>query len=450
MSTTMKTSKTTSAAEMASGHKLYKRRWFMLILFIIYAFNGSQQWAQFTIINNLVTKYYNVTTTQVEWTANVFTLSYIILVIPALYLIKLMGVRNTMIVGALGITVGNWIKVLSVAPDRFQVAFIGQCVSVSFLMLTFGLLGRFTATWFGADEISTAGVLAILGDQLGAAFAYFFPTVLVKDGPLEVIGNGLWNMHLCVSILSTVIFFLILVFFQEKPKMPPSVAQIKQKQVKEEKLLPTLGKLMKKPPFLLFLVSYGLNGSSCVGLATCLNELIVVNFPGGVSDAGNIGSTIMLSGIVSSLLIGKILDKTRLFKECANVLTTGTALSMMFFTWSLKSGNIFYVYLAAGLLGFFVMGYYSVGMQIGIELTYPIHEEISTAISFLSTGVFAFVFTIVYGYTIKSYGDLASNIGISVLVVISCIITFCLPVDLKRQRAENEPKEKPSELDEFI
>lgn len=76
------------------------------------------------------------------------------------------GVRYTMILGALGITAGNWIKVFSVAPDRFYIAFIGQCLSVSFIMLTYGLLGRFTAIWFGAKEISTAGVLAILGDQV--------------------------------------------------------------------------------------------------------------------------------------------------------------------------------------------------------------------------------------------------------------------------------------------
>lgn len=71
-----------------------------------------------------------------------------------------------MVLGAAGITIGNWIKVFSIAPDRFYVAFIGQCVSVSFIMLTYGLMGRFTAMWFGAKEISTAGVLSILGDQV--------------------------------------------------------------------------------------------------------------------------------------------------------------------------------------------------------------------------------------------------------------------------------------------
>ncbi|XP_065215560.1 uncharacterized MFS-type transporter C09D4.1-like isoform X2 [Planococcus citri] len=355
-----------------------------------------------------------------------------------------------MILGACGITVGNWIKVFSVAPDRFHVAFLGQCCSVSFLMMTYGLMGRFTAMWFGADEISTAGVLAILGDQLGAAFAYYFPTVLVKDGPEEAIGNGLRNMHLCVSITSTVILFLVLIFFEAKPKLPPSVAQIKQKQAKQEKILPTLVKLARKPAFLLFMVSYGLNCASFVALATCLNEIVVTNFPGAVSDAGNIGSLMMISGIISSLIVGKVLDKTRKFKECAVVLTCGTTLSMIAFTWSLKSGNILFVYGAACIIGFFVMGYYSSGMQLGIELTFPIHEEISTAITFLSGMTCAFVITVAYGYMIKGFGDLNSNIVMIVLNIIAIIATLCIPVDLKRQRAENEPNPKSSELKEFI
>ncbi|XP_065215557.1 uncharacterized MFS-type transporter C09D4.1-like [Planococcus citri] len=433
-----------------ADYKLYKRRWFMLFLFLVYVFNGSQQWAQFTIINNLVTKYYNVTTTQVEWTSNIFTLSYVILVIPALYLIDFLGVRYTMILGAFGITLGNWIKVFSVAPDRFYVAFLGQCCSVSFLMMSYGLMGRFTAIWFGADEISTAGALATLGDQLGGAFAYFFPTVLVKDGPEEAIGNGLRNMHLCVSITSTIIFFLVLFLFQAKPKLPPSVAQIRQKQAEHKKILPTLVKLARKPEILLFMVSYGLNCASFAALATCLNEIVVTNFPGAVSDAGNIGSLMMISGIISSLLAGKVLDRTRKFKECALFLTCGSTLSMIAFAWSLKSGNILFVYVAAIVTGFFVMGYYSSGMQLGIELTFPIHEEISAAITFLSGMTCAFVITIAYGYMIKSIGDLKSNIVMISLNIIATVATFCIPVDLKRQRAENESNTKSNELKEFL
>ncbi|XP_065210607.1 uncharacterized MFS-type transporter C09D4.1-like isoform X2 [Planococcus citri] len=336
-----------------------------------------------------------------------------------------------------------------VAPDRFYLAFIGQCCSASFLKLTYGLFGRFTAIWFGADEISTAGVLVVLGDHLGSAFSYILPAIMVDDGSEEVIGNGLRNMYLSVSISSTVIFFSILFFLQTKPKIPPSIAQVKQKQVKKDKILSALGKMMRKPAFLWFILSFGLNCATSTSVAICLNEIIVTNFPDATSkDVGNIGFVMMFVGIFGSLLVGKMLDKTKLFKEYSIVLTICTTISMIAFTWSLKSGNVLFVYAAALLIGFFVTGYYSSGMQLGIELTYPIHEEISTTITFLSGALFSLITTVAYGYMIKIYGDLISNIVMIVLNIIAVVATLCIKVDLKRQRAENEPK--ASELKEFI
>lgn len=76
-----------SAEPIDETWKLYKRRWFIMILFMIYTMDGSLQWGQFTIISNLVSKYYNVSETLVEWTANVFYLFYVLFIIPALYVL---------------------------------------------------------------------------------------------------------------------------------------------------------------------------------------------------------------------------------------------------------------------------------------------------------------------------------------------------------------------------
>lgn len=67
--------------------KLYKRRWLIVALFMLYAFTASLQWVQFSIITNIITKYYNVSPTWVDWTATIYTASYIICVSPSLYII---------------------------------------------------------------------------------------------------------------------------------------------------------------------------------------------------------------------------------------------------------------------------------------------------------------------------------------------------------------------------
>lgn len=61
---------------------------------------------------------------------------------------------------------GSWLKLFSVVPDRFYVAFIAQTMEAIPAVFTYGLAARFTADWFGIHEISRAGALAIFGDQV--------------------------------------------------------------------------------------------------------------------------------------------------------------------------------------------------------------------------------------------------------------------------------------------
>lgn len=67
--------------------KLYKKRWVMLAIMFLYVFNGSMQWGQYSVISNLVTKYYDVSATLVELTTTCFQLCYILFVFPDIYIL---------------------------------------------------------------------------------------------------------------------------------------------------------------------------------------------------------------------------------------------------------------------------------------------------------------------------------------------------------------------------
>lgn len=101
---------------------------------------------------------------------------------------------------------------------------------------------------------------------------------------------------------------------------------------------------------------------------------------------------------------------------------------------------------------FFVLGYYATGFQMGIEVTYPVSEGISSAVMFLSVQLHGCLITVFYGYAVKRYGDLASNIGLTMLFVLSAIFAFLIPRNLKRQDVENSlPNDvKGYEIKEFL
>lgn len=80
-------------------------------------------------------RYYDVSTTAVDWTMMIFLVPYIILVIPATTMFERIGLRWSMILSICSVAVGTWIKVFSVSPDRFYLAFIGQLAGALLLVL---------------------------------------------------------------------------------------------------------------------------------------------------------------------------------------------------------------------------------------------------------------------------------------------------------------------------
>lgn len=63
-------------------------------------------------------------------------------------------------------TIGSWIKVFSVEPDRFLYAFISQCIVSTSYTFTFGVSARLIAAWFGVHESSRASAMSLFGDQV--------------------------------------------------------------------------------------------------------------------------------------------------------------------------------------------------------------------------------------------------------------------------------------------
>lgn len=65
----------------------YRRRWVILIIYVLYAAANSFQWMEYAIIANIVTKYYKVSSLAVDWTSIIYMVIYPFIVVPVSYLI---------------------------------------------------------------------------------------------------------------------------------------------------------------------------------------------------------------------------------------------------------------------------------------------------------------------------------------------------------------------------
>jgi FLVCR family feline leukemia virus subgroup C receptor-related protein len=61
---------------------------------------------------------------------------------------------------------GAWLKVVSLAPDSFWLAFLGQALVGTSQVFILGLPAHMAAVWFGPSQVSTACALGVIGNQV--------------------------------------------------------------------------------------------------------------------------------------------------------------------------------------------------------------------------------------------------------------------------------------------
>ncbi|XP_078798692.1 choline/ethanolamine transporter flvcr2b isoform X19 [Oryzias latipes] len=378
--------------------RLYRRRWFIVLLFSSYSLCNSYQWIQYGIINNIFMKFYGVETFTIDWMSMIYMLTYIPLIFPVTWLLDKKGLRVIALAATALNCAGTWIKVASVRPDLFPVTFLGQfCCSLAQVFIL-GMPARTASVWFGSDEVSTACSIGVFGNQLGCAIGFLLPPILVPNvDDLDELAHHIRVMFYITAGVAT---------------------------------------------FLFILVVFGLNVGCYYAVGTLLNRMIISHYPNEEVNAGRIGLTIIVSGMVGSLICGLWLDRTKTYKQTTLAVYLMSLVGMIVYTATLDQGHLWVVFITAGSLGFFMTGYLPLGFEFAVELTYPESEGTSSGLLNCSAQVFGIIFTICQGKIIDAYGTLAGNIFLCVFLLIGTVMTGLIKSDLRRQKANQIAKEE--------
>uniref|UniRef100_A0A3P9I915 Choline/ethanolamine transporter FLVCR1 n=1 Tax=Oryzias latipes TaxID=8090 RepID=A0A3P9I915_ORYLA len=462
--------------------RLYRRRWFIVLLFSSYSLCNSYQWIQYGIINNIFMKFYAVETFTIDWMSMIYMLTYIPLIFPVTWLLDKKGLRVIALAATALNCAGTWIKVASVRPDLFPVTFLGQfCCSLAQVFIL-GMPARTASVWFGSDEVSTACSIGVFGNQLGCAIGFLLPPILVPNvDDLDELAHHIRVMFYITAGVATFLFILVVFVFQERPPLPPTLAQATARCIPAEEYsyVASILRLLRNRPFVLLILTYGLNVGCYYAVGTLLNRMIISHYPNEEVNAGRIGLTIIVSGMVGSLICGLWLDRTKTYKQTTLAVYLMSLVGMIVYTATLDQGHLWVVFITAGSLGFFMTGYLPLGFEFAVELTYPESEGTSSgllncsaqvrraalqpfvdltatfvfmqtaavavrpAFGFvLSLQVFGIIFTICQGKIIDAYGTRAGNIFLCVFLLIGTVMTGLIKSDLRRQKANQIAKEE--------
>ncbi|XP_044761760.1 uncharacterized MFS-type transporter C09D4.1-like [Coccinella septempunctata] len=147
--------------------KLYKYRWIIITIYGLYAAINFSQFMQFTIIGDILKKYYEVESFAIDLSGMVFMLSFILFFAPVGYIVEKTSLKTTSIIGA-GLTVlGNSLKLLGTSPDRYYVILVAQTIVAVSQIFMLIIPSKVASHWFGSEEVSTACAIGLFGTQIG-------------------------------------------------------------------------------------------------------------------------------------------------------------------------------------------------------------------------------------------------------------------------------------------
>ncbi|XP_044023637.1 feline leukemia virus subgroup C receptor-related protein 2 isoform X4 [Siniperca chuatsi] len=422
----------------AATTRLYKKRWVIVLLFSLYSLSNAYQWIQYGIISNIMMKFYSVEAFAVDWLSMIYMLTYIPFIFPVTWLLDKKGLRVTALLATALNCAGTWIKVASAKPNLFGVTMLGQFASSLAQVFILGMPSRLASVWFGADEVSTACSIGVFGNQMGIAIGFLIPPILVPN--VDDINELEYHIRIMFYIsagVATLIFILVVIVFQERPEIPPTQAQAQARNIPpdEYSYMASIVRLLRNKPFMLLVVSYGLNVGCFYAVSTLLNRMIIEHYPGEEVNAGRIGLTIVVAGMVGSLICGIWLDKTKTYKQTTLVVYLLSLAGMLVYAFTLNLGHLWVVFVTAGVLGFFMTGYLPLGFEFAVELTYPESEGTSSGLLNCSAQIFGIIFTISQGKIIDTWDTLAGNIFLSIFLLIGAVMTGFIKSDLRRQKA---------------
>ena len=253
------------------------------------------------------------------------------------------------------------------------------------------------------NERDIATVVGALFNPIGIAIG-----TLVSSSFVTSTANGettgMTSWLLCQAIITTVAGFLAFIFFQDKPKTPPSASQestvYAQESSKSFKVALSTSynqviECFQERDFLWLFCSFAI-GLGIFNAVSTLIEQLTIPACATSNDASTFGGLLIGLGLVGAVIAGIILDRTHRYRLALRI---GFSMSFLFtlaMTLLIQPGMINALSAMFAFLGFFMLPMLPVSFSAAAEITYPVPESVSSGVLMTSgqlTGI-AFIFAL--------------------------------------------------------
>lgn len=416
-----------------------KSRWFMLILFMFITIVVEMQWLTHAPIARVAEKFYgdqlhNYSWLTIDTIAVVYMFVFIIMCLPASYIIDTFGIRIGVGIGAILAIIGVLIK--GFGGYSLLLVFIGQFILAIAQPFILNGVTAFSARWFPLKERAMVAGLAALAQYLGILIVMILTPKLVESSIKNPnYGSGIDTMLLIYMVPTIIAGLFILLFFREQPKNLPF--HVKSKRLSFKK---GLIHMMKIKDALLILVLFTI-GLGIFNAVSSLVDSISANLNIEDSD-GLIGGVMIIGGIIGAIIIPFLSDYYQKRKIFLVICMAGAIPAIFGLSYATEISNYFQLTIentynlalvSSFILGMCIMSAGPIGFQYTAEITAPTPESTSQGVLLLVGQISGIIMITLMSMNNNSY--LQNMMKIFVLLA---IIIFILTLFLKESNKNIE------------
>ena len=391
--------------------KVYGYRWVMLVVFMFIVAITQLLWITFASITGDAAKFYGVSDLSIGLLSMSFMIVYIVVSIPASWVIDTYGVRVAVGIGAaltavFGILRGVW----STNYTLVLVAQIGIAVGQPFVL---NAVTTVAARWFPLRERATASGLGSLAMYLGI----FVGLALT---PYLMLHYGIASMLVIYGIVSVLAALVFFIFARERPATPPCPPGMEVRSL----VFDGFKQMFRQRNFILLLVIFFIGLGTFNAVTTWIEDIVR---PHGFSStqAGIIGGLMIVGGIIGAVVIPTISDHLRKRTPFILLALVGATLGLAGIAYAT---SYWLLLVASFIMGFFLLSAGPIGFQYGAEITYPTPEGTSNGLLILMGQIsgIAFIFAM-DSFRSPATGSMTLSLAVLIgLMVLSMGLAFFL------------------------
>ncbi|XP_064644031.1 solute carrier family 49 member 4 homolog isoform X1 [Lineus longissimus] len=443
----------TNASQSFKGDvHVYKRRWYILAVFSLFSFTQGLIWNAWGPIAGSSEAVFDWQNPQIALFANWGCITYLVVVPFTSWLMEEKGLRPALLWSSFLVALGGAIRCITFhLPYVTWLANAGAFLNGAAGPVAMAASPVLSSVWFPPDERTTATAVSSTLNYMGVALSFVVGPAIVKDllpgnvtnasVPMtNVVNDSIPYVTNLTTLLPDVnrstasvptkptllplsnatvpsyidkmkfeieiytyiqagvaifLFFLILLYFPSRPKMPPSVSAATDRVDFKS----GIKSLLKKPNFFLIITAYSL----AIGIFGPWMSVLIVNvISRGIAqaEAGWLGFFSTIAGCVVGFAIARLADViSRHMKMFLIVMFTLSTLMFVWFTlicegWIPFSTVQIYVSCITGcaLVGGSIPLFY----ELGCETAYPVAESVAAGVQTFLLNVVGFLFLILF------------------------------------------------------